>query len=91
MEQLKTGLVSADELQKVKNQVRANTLFSLADPEGLASNLAYNELFAGGWEALLGDLDVYDTITAEEVQDAVNRYFTPENRTVAVLVRGEDE
>ena len=88
IEQLKSGAVSQEELQKVKNQVRAEVLFSLGDAESLAGNLAFNELFSeGGWQALLDDLDIYDSVTAEEIQDVVERYFTPENRTVATLVR----
>ena len=82
---LKNEPVSEEELQKVKNQVRANTIRSLASASGLASNLAFNELFAGGWERLIDDLEVYDSITADEIQAAVQRYFTPENRTIAIL------
>ena len=85
VERLKTEPVSDEELQKVKNQVRADVVRSLASNSGLASNLAYNELFAGGWESLTTDLDVYDTITAEDIQRAVQTYLVPENRTTAVL------
>ena len=82
--------VSDSELQKVKNQVRAATIRGLASNAGLASSLAYNELFGGGWENLIADLDVYDSITTEEVQSAAARVFRPENRTVAVLLPPEE-
>ena len=87
LEQLKNNVVSDEELQKVKNQVRAETLFSLSDAESLAGSLAFNELFAGGWEALLADLDIYDSVTPEEIQTVAQTYFTQDNRTVATLVR----
>lgn len=90
VQRLVTDGVTDQELQKVKNQVRAATIRSLASNAGLASNLAYNELFGGGWENLIDDLDVYDTITADEVQAAAARVFRPENRTVAVLVAPEE-
>jgi predicted Zn-dependent peptidase len=83
---LQTELVSPEELEKVKNQVRANTVRGLASASGLASRLAFYELFYGGWEKLISDLDIYDSITAEEIQTAANTYFTPENRTVGILL-----
>ncbi len=83
---LQTELVTPEELEKVKNQVRANTVRGLASASGLASRLAFYELFYGGWENLISDLDIYDSITAEEIQTAANTYFSAENRTIGILV-----
>jgi predicted Zn-dependent peptidase len=83
---VQTELVTPEELEKVKNQVRANTVRGLASASGLASRLAFYELFYGGWERLISDLEIYDSITAEEIQTAANTYFTPENRTVGILL-----
>ena len=73
------------ELEKVRNQVRAATVRSLASNGGLASSLAFNELFAGGWERLVGDLEIYDSITAEEIREVAARTFVDAQRTVAIL------
>jgi predicted Zn-dependent peptidase len=89
LERLKTETVSADELEKVKNQVRAGTVRGLASASGLASSLAYSELFGGGWETLISDLEIYDSITPEEIQAVATKYFTPENRTVGILLTKE--
>ena len=78
--------VSEAELEKVKNQVRAGTVRSLTSNAGLASSLAFNEMFAGGWERLFEDLDVYRSITAEEIREVAARTFVDEQRTVGVLV-----
>lgn len=83
---VQTELVTPEELEKVKNQVRANTVRGLASASGLASRLAFYELFYGGWEKLVSDLDIYDSITPEEIQTAAHTYFTPENRTVGILL-----
>lgn len=91
VERLKTEGVGEEELQKVKNQVRAQTVRGLASNSGLAANIAYNELFAGGWERLTEDLEIYDSITAEEIQAAVQKYFVPENRTVAILTPATED
>ncbi len=80
--------VTQEELDKVRNQVRASTVRSLTSNAGLASSLAFNELFAGGWERLVDDLDLYLSIDAEELRDVAARTFVDDQRTVAVL-RGD--
>lgn len=74
------------ELEKIRNQVRAGTVFGLTSNSGLASALAFNEMFAGGWERLFDDLDVYLSIDAEELRQVAARTFVSDQRTVAVLL-----
>ena len=71
--------------------MRAQTVRSLASNAGLASSLAFNELFAGGWERLFSDLDIYRSITADEVRDVAARTFVDGGRTVGVLTPAGDE
>jgi predicted Zn-dependent peptidase len=85
LHKLATVPVGERELRKVKNLVRADTLRTWSSNAGLAQNLAYNELFAGGWQHLMSDLDTYDSVTAAEVQAVAAKVFTASNRTVAVL------
>ncbi|MEJ2289478.1 MAG: pitrilysin family protein [Deinococcales bacterium] len=85
LHKLATEPVGDRELQKVKNLVRALTLRTWSSNAGLAQALAYNELFAGGWEHLMSDLDTYDSVTAAEIQAVAQKVFTAQNRTVAVL------
>ncbi len=80
-----SGVTDA-ELKRAKTLLRADVVRSFASGQSLAANLAYNELFAGGWQKLFDDLDTYDTVTAAEIKDAAERTFTKENRTVATLV-----
>jgi predicted Zn-dependent peptidase len=86
LERLKTEPVGDQELAKVKNRVRASTVRALASNSGLARALAFNELFAGGWERLIEDLEIYESITAEEIQATAGRVFSKENRTVGILL-----
>ncbi len=85
LHKLATEPVSDHELQKVKNLVRASTLRTWSSNAGLAQALAYNELFAGGWEHLMGDLETYDSVTAQEIQAVAQQVFAAQHRTVAVL------
>ncbi len=80
------GGVTDAELTRAKTLLRADVLRGFESGAGLAATLAYNELFAGGWEKLFDDLDTYDTVTAAAVEAAARRTFTPRNRTVATLV-----
>lgn len=91
LDRLASEPVSDEELDKVKNQVRANTVRSLASNSGLASSLAFHELFAGGWQRLFEDLEVYDSITPEEIMEVSREIFVPRNRTVGVLLPEAEE
>lgn len=78
--------VSAEELQKVKNN------FAAAEYRKLSSNLAilmqllqYDGL--GNWHEINDAAAKYQAVTAADVQRVVQTYFTPENRAVATYVR----
>ena len=78
--------VSAEELQKVKNN------FAAAEYRKLSSNLAilmqllqYDGL--GNWQEINDAAAKYQAVTAADVQRVVQTYFTPENRAVATYVR----
>ena len=86
LERLKTEPVGERELEKVKNGVRAGFIRSLRSGSGLASQLAFYELFLGGWEEALEYADIIESVTPEEIMEVAERYFTPDNRTVATLV-----
>ena len=91
LEKLKTEPVSERELTKVKNQVRASFIRALGSSNGLASQLAFYELFLGGWENIISYADIIEDITAEEIMATASRYFVPENRTVGYLMPLEEE
>ncbi len=78
--------VTDAELKRARTLLRADVLRGLASGSGLAASLAFNELFAGGWEKLFDDLDTYDTVTSAEIQKAAAQTFLKTNRTVATLV-----
>ena len=82
---IQEGVTDA-ELARAKTLVRADVLRSFESGSDLAAFLAYNELFAGGWESVFRDLERYDTVTAAEIREAARRTFRVENRTVATLV-----
>ncbi|MBE0479209.1 insulinase family protein [Candidatus Aerophobetes bacterium] len=90
LESLKRELVSEKELEKIKNQVRANFIYGLKSNEGLATRLVYYEAFFDGWEMMMKYPDIIESITAEEIMQVAREYFTEDNRTVATLARKKE-
>jgi predicted Zn-dependent peptidase len=76
---------TAEELARVKNQLRADRVRGLLSNEGLAATLGYYQVLAGDWRYLTTHLERLETITPEQVRAAAAKYLRPANRTVAVI------
>jgi predicted Zn-dependent peptidase len=85
IEKLKTDGVSEDELKMVKTRSKATLLRSLANNQGLAINLADNQLKYGDWRELFRRIDKIDAVTNADVKRVANEVFLETNRTVGVL------
>ncbi len=87
IERLKNDLVSEPELEKVKNQLRADFIRGLDSNAGLAGMLSYYEALLGDYHYLTGYTAHIDKITPDDIRQAVRTYLTRDNRTVASGVR----
>lgn len=87
IERLKTEPVSERELQKIKNQLKADFLRSLDSNSGLASTLSYYEALIGDYRYITNHLRVIDKITPADISRVVRKYLTSDNRTTASLVK----
>ncbi len=85
IEKLKTDGVSDEELKMVKTRSKAALLRSLANNQGLAINLAANQLKYGDWRELFRRIDRIDAVTNEDVKRVANEVFVESNRTVGIL------
>jgi predicted Zn-dependent peptidase len=86
LEKIKREPVPEQELQKVKNQMKADFIRRLNSNSALASMLSYYEVLLGDYRYLTNYINVIDTITPDEIMQAAQKYFNRENRTVATLV-----
>jgi predicted Zn-dependent peptidase len=85
---LQRDKVPADELQKVKNQEKANAFRRLASPTGIMIQLlVYDGL--GDWRTINEYPDRVDAVTAEDVQRLAKEYLVKDSRTVGTFVRKE--
>jgi predicted Zn-dependent peptidase len=76
----------ADELQKVKNQEKANSYRRLVNPTFIMFQLLIADA-TGDWRSLNTYADKVDAVTAADVQRVAKEYFDKESRTVGVFLR----
>jgi zinc protease len=90
VERIKTDGVTADELTKVKNQLRLDRFLSGSEGEysslqtALGRALALGEftMFDGDPSLINSDISAYLAVTAEHIRQVARKYFVPENRSV---------
>ncbi len=86
IEKLKTKTVAERELQKVKNQMKADFIRSLNSNSGLANLLSYFEAITGSYQYITDHIKVIERVTSDDITRVAKKYLTPDNRTVAKLV-----
>ncbi|HEV7889611.1 MAG TPA: pitrilysin family protein [Pyrinomonadaceae bacterium] len=83
IEKIQKEPVPADELQKVKNQSAANQFRGLQSNFGLMVQLLLRDANRG-WATINTDEARTQAVTPADIQRVANKYFKPENRTVAI-------
>jgi predicted Zn-dependent peptidase len=86
MERLKREDVPENELQKVKNNFAAYEYRRLASNMSILMQLIYNDGY-GDWREINKAGPRHQAVTAADVRRVVTRYFTRENRNVAIYTR----
>jgi predicted Zn-dependent peptidase len=86
IEKLKDQTVSEMELQKVKNQIKADFVRSLNSNSGLANMLSYFEALTGDYRYITDHIKVIERVTSDDIMRVAKKYLTSDNRTVANLV-----
>ena len=86
IEKIQKDGITDQELQKVKNQVLADSFRRLESNGGLVAQLAEAE-GAGSYKDFLGEPEALKKVTKADVQRVAKQYLTKENRTVLDLRR----
>ena len=87
LEKLRTELIGEEELAKIRNRLLTDQLRQLTSNSGLASLLTSYQSLAGDWRYLVTYPAEIDKLSAEDLRQVANRYFTKSNRTVVVMQR----
>ena len=82
---LKTDLVSADELQRVKAQVLASAVYQRDSNFYQAMQLGMLETVGIGWNEADEYVEKINQITAEQVRDAARKYLLEDQLSIAYL------
>jgi predicted Zn-dependent peptidase len=85
MNQIKTELVSNEDLTKAKTRARANLIRSLGSNQGLANQLVAYQTLYGDWRELFKQLERLEQVTKEDVLRVAKRTFSDSNRTVGMI------
>ncbi|TFH65645.1 MAG: insulinase family protein, partial [Candidatus Zixiibacteriota bacterium] len=86
LEQLRTKLVTPEELDRVRNNLRADLVYRLDRPARVAGSIGYYQLITGDWNNILRIYDLYGSITAEKLRTVATETFNKLNRTIVTLV-----
>jgi zinc protease len=85
LDQLSREAVTAEELQKVRNAIEADFVFSQESNAELGQNLGEDEC-RSSWRDYFTWLDDQLTVTPEEIMEVARETFSPRSRTVGYLV-----
>ncbi len=77
---IQNELISERDYQKLKNQFENQYVNSNSSVEGIAENLATNYLLKGDVNLINTEIDIYRTITREEIQGVAKKYLSPNQR-----------
>ncbi len=89
IEKLKNTPATDWEMQKIKNQLEADFIRDLNSASGLANEIGQFEVLSD-WRYINTFMDKLSQVTAADVMRVANKYLTKSNRTVAILVKKEN-
>jgi len=90
LERLKTDKVCAEELDKAKRLVMAQTIYRQDAPTGIGFTIANWENTTGDWQNINRFPEEIQKVTADEISRVARKYFTRDNRTVGYLLPAEN-
>lgn len=90
IERLKQEPVGERELQKVKNQNQASEFRRLQNNFNLMLQLLIRDS-GRGWQHINTDPKLFQAVTADDIRRVAGKYFTSENRTVAIYYSKKSE
>jgi zinc protease len=83
---LKTEMITEQEFEKVRNQVRTNFVTSNATMAGIAESLANYEVYFGDANLVNTELERYNKVTRQDILNVAKKYLNKDNRVVLYYV-----
>jgi predicted Zn-dependent peptidase len=79
---VRNELISENDYQKLQNKFENNFVNSNSSIEGIANSLARNYMLYHDTELINKEIDIYRSITREEIQAVANKYLNPNQRVI---------
>jgi len=86
LDRMRNEPITAAELQQAKNQFARDYILSRESNRDKAQQLAHAAVIHNDITTADGEFDVFQNMTAAEVQRVAQKYFTPDNRLVITLM-----
>lgn len=91
LEKIKKDGITANELQKIKNQKLMEFYNQVETIDGKSNNIGTYELFFGDYKKMFNAPANFNKVTIEDVQNVAKKYFTKSNRTIGVLKKNVED
>ena len=82
VEKLKSDLITEREYEKLQNIFENNFVNSNSSMAGIANSLARNYMLYGDTNLINTTINIYKSITREEIKEVANKYLNKENRVL---------
>jgi predicted Zn-dependent peptidase len=79
---LRMGLISERDFQKLQNKFENNFVNSNSSVQGIANSLARYYMLYGDTSLINKTIDIYRSVTREEIRDVAIRYLKPTQRAI---------
>ena len=79
---VQTELISEKAYQKIQNQFENRYVSSNSSVEGIAGSLAKYHVLFGNTNLINTEIDIYRSITREEIRDVAKKYLNPNQRLI---------
>jgi zinc protease len=91
IKKMQTELISERDFQKLQNVYENQYVNSNTSIEGIADNLATYYLLYGDVNLINTEIDIYKSITREEIRDVAKKYLNPNQRLILDYVPAKDK
>ncbi|RZS99586.1 M16 family metallopeptidase [Aquimarina brevivitae] len=86
---VRTELISERDYQKLQNKFENNFVNSNSSVQGIASSLATNYLLYGDTSLINEEIEIYRSITREEIKKVAEKYLKPNQSVIINYLPGE--
>lgn len=79
---VRTEPISERDYQKLQNKFENQFVNSNSSVEGIANSLARNYMLLGDTELINKEIEIYRSVTREEIMEVANKYLKPNQRVI---------